>query len=188
MHGAKRISVALTAVALALAGCATAPLAPRVAVMPGQAKPFDQFQTEDLACRRYAEQSVGTGEQQIQDQAAQTTMLSTLIGAIIGAAIGGQDGAAVGAGFGLMSGAAASSNQTYRFSHELQRRYDIAYQQCMYSRGNQIPGYSAVPPADARANYYQAPPPAPGSPPPLTGNPPPPPPVGNPPPPPPGVR
>jgi hypothetical protein len=181
MRNAKRIAMAL-AVAAALSGCATAPLAPRVAVMPGQSKPIDQFQAEDLACRRYAEQSVGTGEQQIQDQAAQTTMLSTLIGAIIGAAIGGQDGAAVGAGFGLMSGAAASSNQTYHFSHELQRRYDIAYQQCMYSRGNQVPGYSYAPPADARANYYQAAPAVTNSPPP------PPPPTGNPPPPPPGVR
>ena len=28
----------------------------------------------------------------------------------------------------------------------IQRRYDIAYQQCMYTRGNQIPGVSAPPP------------------------------------------
>jgi hypothetical protein len=28
----------------------------------------------------------------------------------------------------------------------MQRSYDIAYQQCMYSRGNQIPGAGAPPP------------------------------------------
>ena|SRR5438105_9018297 len=28
----------------------------------------------------------------------------------------------------------------------MQRSYDIAYQQCMYSRGNQIPGAPAPPP------------------------------------------
>jgi hypothetical protein len=38
---------------------------------------------------------------------------------------------------------AAQAQQT------LQQRYDIAYTQCMYARGNQVPGYgaaSSVPP------------------------------------------
>jgi hypothetical protein len=165
----KRISAALVAGVL-VAGCATAPLGPRVAVMPAPGKPFEQFQREDIACRQYAEQSVGGGEQRIQDQAAQTTVLSTLLGA------------EVGAGFGLATGAAASSGQTRHFSYDLQRRYDIAYQQCMYSRGNQLPGYSYAPPP-ARTNYYQQAPAAPAA----TASPPPPPP-GVPPPPPPGAH
>jgi hypothetical protein len=33
-------------------------------------------------------------------------------------------------------------------SKEVQRRYDIAYQQCMYSKGNQVPGYAIQKPAD----------------------------------------
>jgi hypothetical protein len=31
---------------------------------------------------------------------------------------------------------------------EVQRRYDIAYQQCMYSKGHQVPGYSIQKPAE----------------------------------------
>ncbi len=179
MTNIKRISAALAAAVL-VAGCATAPLGPRVAVMPAPGKPFEQFRAEDSACRQYAEQSVGGAEQRIQDQAATTTVLSTLIGAAAGAALGGHEGAAVGAGFGLLTGAAASGGQTQHFSYDLQRRYDIAYQQCMYSKGNQLPGYSYSAPPAARANYYQQAPAAVASPPP--------PPPGTPPPPPPGAR
>jgi hypothetical protein len=32
---------------------------------------------------------------------------------------------------------------------EVQRRYDIAYQQCMYSKGHQVPGYSIQKPVEA---------------------------------------
>src|SRR5258707_14739375 len=42
----------------------------------------------------------------------------------------------------------------------IQRRYDIAYQQCMYARGNLIPGAS-VPPG-ASAPSPPPPPPPPG--------------------------
>jgi hypothetical protein len=73
---------------------------------------------------------------------------------------------------------------------ELQRRYDYAYQQCMYSLGHQIPGarsgngYSR----QQSAPYARpaAPPPPANAPAPSAGTIPPPPP-GAPPPPPPGV-
>ena len=170
--------IVLPLAAALLAGCATAPHGPRVAVMPGQGKPFDQFQAEDAACRRYAEQSVSGGDERVQEQGAQTAIISTLLGAIIGAAVGGQDGAAVGAGFGLLTGSVAGSSQAAHGSYDLQRRYDIAYQQCMYSRGNQVAGYGHVAPPEPRANFYQAP----------AAQTPPPPPPGSPPPPPPGYR
>jgi hypothetical protein len=47
----------------------------------------------------------------------------------------------------------------------LQRRYDIAYQQCMYARGHQIPGVSrAAPPGPGQR--VPVPPPDAGTPPP----------------------
>jgi hypothetical protein len=36
------------------------------------------------------------------------------------------------------------ANAGYGASWTIQRRYDIAYQQCMYAKGNQIPGFPAA--------------------------------------------
>ena len=57
----------------------------------------------------------------------------------------------------------------------LQRRYDIAYQQCMYSRGHDIPGVSRTTgPPPAPGQRVPVPPPGAGGPPPGTPPPPPP--------------
>jgi hypothetical protein len=47
-------------------------------------------------------------------------------------------------------------NQAYGSGWEVQRRYDNAYQQCMYAKGNQIP---AMEPMPARNGYVPPPPP-----------------------------
>jgi hypothetical protein len=60
----------------------------------------------------------------------------------------------------------------------VQRRYDVAYMQCMYAKGNQIPMRGGVQRPRTSA------PPVDGPPPPPRGSPPPPPPVDGPPPPP----
>ena len=84
------------------------------------------------------------------------TLLGAAAGAIIGSATGqaGQ-GAAIGAGTGLLFGSAAGSN-AYGYSYyEAQRRYDMAYAQCMYARGNQLPGQVV----QRRLPVYSYPPP-----------------------------
>src|SRR6266481_941795 len=45
-------------------------------------------------------------------------------------------------------GGTIGADQSERAGFSLQRRYDIAYAECMYSRGNQVPGFqrSAAPP------------------------------------------
>jgi hypothetical protein len=176
------------AVTLVLAGCATAPLAPRVAVMPAPGKPFEVFAGEERTCRLYAEQSVGGQVEMADNAAVGSAAVGTVIGAVAGAAIGGRQGAAVGAGTGLIFGSAAGAGRTGYSERDIQRRYDIAYQQCMYAKGNQLPGYQYAQPA--RATSYALPPPPPSAsmpPPPPAANtsPPPPPPRGSPPPPPP---
>jgi outer membrane lipoprotein SlyB len=161
--------VALTA----LSGCAAPPLGPTVAVMPGPNKPFDVFQTDQAVCRQFSEQQVGGVEAANQtgtNQALIGAGIGTLLGAGLGAAIGGGRGAAIGAGAGALGGTAVGASNAQSSEMSIQRRYDIAYQQCMYSRGNQVPGYA---PADA------VPPPPPGyAPPPPGYAPPPPPPPG----------
>lgn len=81
---------------VSLNACTTAP---KVMVLPGVGKPFEEFQRDDVVCRQWAA------------------------------------------------------------GPSMRDRYDIAYQQCMYARGNQIPGVVPASPSGA------TPPPSPGAPP-----------------------
>jgi hypothetical protein len=148
-----------------LAACTTVPQGPRVMVLPGAGKSFEQFQTDDAVCRQWASQQTGTTAQAASGQSTLTgAAVGTLLGAGLGAAIGAAGGhpgvgAAVGAGGGLLAGTAVGAGAGDTSAHEVQRRYDNAYQQCMYAKGNQIPA-SAVP-AQHRSSYVAPPPPPP---------------------------
>jgi uncharacterized protein YcfJ len=172
---AKATALVSLATVMALGGCAAPPMGPTVAVMPGPNKPFEAFQTDQAVCKQFAEQQVGgpnAANQTGTNQALIGAGVGTLLGAGLGAALGGGQGAAIGAGAGALGGTAIGASNAEKTGMSLQRRYDIAYEQCMYSRGNQVPGY--VQPAPAAA---APPPPPPGySPPPPAGYPPPPPP------------
>jgi uncharacterized protein YcfJ len=171
---------AISAVSL-LAACAQAPLAPTVQVMPAPNKPFAAFQDDDLICRNFAAQSSAGVAESGNNQQVGTAVIGTLLGAGLGAAIGGGHGAAIGAGAGALGGTAVGTGAAAHGQLTAQQIYNNAYVQCMYSRGNQVPGFfapsAAAPP----------PPPPPGNfpPPPPPGAPPPPPPGAYPPPPPP---
>jgi len=155
--------------AVALTGCATAPEGPTVRVMPAPGKPFEVFVADDQYCRSYASQSTGNSTEATNSAAVGSAVVGTAVGAAAGALIGGNSqGAGVGAGMGLLMGSAAGANQSGRGGYSLQRRYDIAYEQCMYAKGNLLPGQS-IP-------YNNRLPPPPPPPPPPPGMPPPPPP------------
>jgi hypothetical protein len=140
-----------------LAGCATLPLGPSVAVMPAPGKPFELFAVEENMCREYAERQTGISPQEASDRSLLTgSVAGTLIGAAAGTAIGALAGnigagAIAGAGTGLLLGSASGANAAYGRSWVLQQRYDISYQQCMYAKGNQLPGQPVV-------SYYPPPP------------------------------
>jgi len=129
-----------------LAGCATMPTGPTVMVLPGSGKSFQQFQADDVVCRQWARQQIGLSPQEVANKnTASGAAIGTAIGAGLGAAIGAASGsagtgAAIGAGTGLLIGTAEGSSAGYYYGSEAQRRYDIAYQQCMYANGNVIPG------------------------------------------------
>ena len=131
--------------ALALSGCATLPTGPSVMVLPASGKPFEVFQADDSVCRQWAGQQIGLSPQETVNQnTAAGAVIGTLIGAGLGAAIGAASGnpglgAAIGAGSGLLGGTAVGANAGQAYGWDAQRRYDIAYQQCMYAKGNQIP-------------------------------------------------
>jgi len=130
---------------LALAGCVTVPTGPAVIALPGTAKSFDQFRADDVSCRQYAQYSLGPGAERVAaDTAAANAAGGALLGAAAGAIIGsatGQagPGAAIGAGTGLLFGSAAGANAAGYSYYGMQRHYDMAYLQCMYARGNQVP-------------------------------------------------
>jgi uncharacterized protein YcfJ len=141
----KALPVAATAVLAALLGaCSTLPSGPSVAVMPAPNKPFEVFQHDDLVCRDYASRSLGVNPAtQEQNQVASGAVAGAAVGAVAGAVLSGGDGEdiAQGAGAGMIAGTAMGADRARHDSYQLQQRYDIAYMQCMYSKGNQVPGY-----------------------------------------------
>ena len=160
-----RISkIVMIAVLVVMAGCATMPPGPSVVVMPPPGKPFEVFQADDAACRQWAENQSGwqaneTVNQNLASGAAIGTVLGTGLGAIIGSAYGNVGaGAAIGAASGLTLGLAGASEPARAAGYEVQRRYDIAYQQCMFSKGNRISNTTY----ETRRVYYVTPPPPPG--------------------------
>ena len=168
----KRLLFIPLAAVLVLTGCVTVPTGPAVTVMPGSSKSFDQFRTDDADCRQYSQAALGGAEagRAANDAAAANAAAGTVLGAAVGAIIGSASGqaghgAAIGAGTGLLVGSSAGGNSAAYSSRALQRNYDIAYMQCMYSRGHQVPGrmaYRAPAPNYPPPNY-----PPPGTPPPV---------------------
>lgn len=164
MHNALRLSPFI--VLVLLGGCATLPSGPSVLVLPGNGKNFDDFRTDDAACRYYAYQQVGgtTAAEAASDSGVRSGTVGTVLGAAAGAAIGGGRGAAVGAGTGLLLGGLAGAGAGERSGYALQERYDFSYEQCMYAKGHRIPvsgQFTAAP----EQRYYPPPPPPPPPPP-----------------------
>ncbi len=147
----------LVVAASLLVACAQMPAGPSVAVMPAPNKPFDVFVQEDQLCRGWASHSIGVpGHEAQADRVLSSAVAGAVIGAIAGAMVGGDRNIGAGAAMGTAIGASAGAGQSAQSTWAAQRRYDIAYQQCMYSKGNLVPSYG-----DGTYRYRAAPPPAP---------------------------
>jgi len=155
----------LILLAFGATACASIPTGPTVMVLPGQGKPFEQFQAEDGLCRQWAAQEAGITPEQIANQPVVTgAAVGTVLGAGLGAAIGAASGnpgigAAIGAGSGLLVGTGIGYGESAAAVGSVQWRYDIAFEQCMYAKGNQIP----VNVAPYRTTASTPPPPPPSS-------------------------
>jgi deoxyxylulose-5-phosphate synthase len=124
-----------------LSACVSAPTGPTVAVMPREGKPFDLFQQEDLYCRNFAANSVKDTSDAALKEGATSAAIGAALGAVAGAVIQGGNHANVGtgAGVGLLGGAAMGAMNSSGKQNQAQVQYNIAYQQCMYAKGNQVP-------------------------------------------------
>ena len=153
-----------------MGGCATIPTGPSVMVLPSPGKPFDVFQAEDNMCRQWAQQRIGLTPQQTANQnTAAGAAVGTAIGAGLGAAIGAASGqagagAVIGAASGLLIGTSSGASSGEYYGYEAQRRYDMAYEQCMYAYGNIVPGVRSyyrvqrIPPPPPPSELNSAPP------------------------------
>jgi hypothetical protein len=163
---------------LSLAACVHVPTAPNVMALPGSGKTFEEFQYDDVTCRQWASYQVGgSPSRAANDTAVANAALGTVLGAAAGAAIGAASGrpatgAAVGAGAGLLGGSLIGASNSEEARWSMQRRYDMAYMQCMYAKGNQIPVPQSSQPSRRSARRgapRELPPPPPGEPPPPPG-------------------
>jgi uncharacterized protein YcfJ len=150
-----------------LSACVVVPTGPNVMVLPGPGKPFEAFQTDEAVCRQYARYQLGV---EPAEAASQSAVTSSAVGAVVGAAAGAligagvgnpAAGAAIGGGSGLILGGASGVQASGASAATLQSRYDMTYIQCMYAKGNQVPGVATAPAARSTP-----PPPPPGLPPP----------------------
>ena len=161
---------------LLLSACATIPTGPTVMVLPGGGKSFEQFQGDDAVCRQWAFQQSGATSNQTSTQSTVSgAAIGTLVGAAAGAALGAAAGnagigAAAGAGVGLLGGTAVGASRADASHTSVQQRYNAAYMQCMYAKGNQIPmargSFPSTYVGQPAASPPPPPPPPPGAPPP----------------------
>ena len=145
---------------LLLAACAETPMGPTVQVLPGQGKSFEQFQYEQAGCKQFAQQAVAGQAQNANNRAVGSAAVGTLLGAALGAGIGAAAGnagagAAIGAGAGLAGGSSVGAMSSSQTQLSIQDQYNNAYSQCMYAKGNMVPGYGPM--------MQQAPPPPMGT-------------------------
>ena len=158
----KLLRISPFAALLSLAACTTIPTGPSVMVMPGTGKSFDQFRADDASCRQFALGQTGgvTANEMAVDSGVKSAAVGAAIGALAGAAMGGHQGAGVGAGVGLLAGSAVGANAGHVSGYGSQQRYDNAYVQCMYAKGERVPVSGRMTSAPARA--VNPPPPPPG--------------------------
>jgi len=153
------------AMALALlAGCVTQPSGPDIDVMPGSGKSLADFRKDDAECQDFASDRVAGRAQTANDHAILSAIIGAGLGAALGGAVGGGHGAGVGAAAGGVAGSAVGANQSAYAQGSLQRRYDIAYAQCMKTKGNDVPDMGYRPRwrrYDRGGDYYGPPPPPP---------------------------
>jgi len=157
-------SAALLAPALWLSACAVTPSTPSVLVLPGTQKTTAQFDADNHACQQQAQSVVAPQADAANTQAIGSAVVGTALGAAVGALLGSgsyynNSSVAWGAGTGLMMGSMVGGGQSQAAGYGLQQRYDMAFVQCMYQRGHQVPGQITYRGAASRPAPPRYPPP-----------------------------
>ncbi|HME20540.1 MAG TPA: peptidoglycan-binding domain-containing protein [Acetobacteraceae bacterium] len=125
--------------------------------MPGPGKSFDAFAYDQAGCRQFSEGAVAGQAQNANNRAVGAAAIGTVLGAGLGAAIGGGRGAAIGAGSGAIAGTGLGMSSSANEQFGIQQQYDNAFAQCMFAKGNMVPGMGPM------MVNAPSPPPAPGT-------------------------
>jgi len=112
--------------------------------MPGPGKSFDAFQYDHAACKQFAEQSVAGQAQNANLRGVGAAALTTALGAGLGGAIGGGRGAGIGAASGALGGTGIGAVSSSNAQGGIQEQYNNAFAQCMFAKGNMVPGYGPM--------------------------------------------
>jgi uncharacterized protein YcfJ len=139
------LPIAAVAAGILVSGCATAPLGPTIAAMPPPGKSFEHFIQDDQVCRQWASATVGPHSNEATNRMIGSMLAGLALGAATGAMADGSDGAGTGAAIGTVVGTGVGYNESAMTGWSAQRSYDVSYQQCMYAKGNVIPGYYPTP-------------------------------------------
>jgi uncharacterized protein YcfJ len=144
-----RTAVITASLLASLTACVSAPTGPTIAIMPREGKPFEVFKQEDQQCREFAANSIKDSSNAALKDGVTSAAVAAALGAAAGTVIGGgsHTNVGTGAGVGLLGGAAIGAMNASGKENQAQAQYNIAYQQCMYSKGNQVPSYPASGPA-----------------------------------------
>jgi hypothetical protein len=128
--------IPLVALALVM-GCDTVPQAPTVTMLPGVHKSADEFRTDDADCRQYAVDQLGSAV------SAPRGLGSGLTSGLSGTAVCPATNRAVGDNRSATAGTAGTlidgTDSAQSAGSGLQERYNCAYVQCMYARGDRVP-------------------------------------------------
>ena len=121
-----------------LAGCVTQrPTGPTVSVMPAPGKPIRRVLWKTSSAASMRARWIASESGDTSGNFAGSAVAGTAIGAVAGKLIGGDQGASVGAGMGFLAGSSQGASQAEYSTRSAQWRYDNAYKQCMYAKGNQ---------------------------------------------------
>jgi len=137
----KKIIASVVILAM-LVGCASAPTGPTVMVMPRAGQDFKQFKADNEECKQYAsDEAEKTSNASFKNGAATTGVLMG-IGALAGLLLmGGRSvNVGTGAGAGLIAGGLAGSLGQNKKEDQAQAQYNMAFQQCMFAKGNAVTG------------------------------------------------
>lgn len=123
-------------------GCVPTVTAPTVAVTPGPGKSPSDFAVDNSACAAQANQQIAEARTAANGQIAGTALLNAALGASNSAAAGATKSAvAANAAAGAVTAAIASEQAAQA---TLQRQFDIAYSECVYAKGDIVPGFATA--------------------------------------------
>jgi hypothetical protein len=138
----RRLSVAAAALFIVLAGCVPTAMAPTVVVTPGPGKSAAAFAADQSGCSALANQQIAPAIQAANNQIVGNALLGATLGGG-STATAGASNSAVGANAAAGAATAGATNaQTAQAT--LQHQFNITYSQCMYAKGDIVPGLTPV--------------------------------------------